>query len=168
MEVIVKNSGLKLIKKYEKYYIRFIGGQYAEYPCDLLITDGEAREILSDNSKIKEIMVRYEGKIPWILSTFVDSAIRDYMFYECKLSEKRIKKNMEKLNRHTDIKMEFYETIMYEQFPVNSPITVKGYIAEQLYQNTYLSVLGAYNYLIYLREAPINAIEDLKQGLPIK
>lgn len=168
MEVIVKNSGLKLIKKYEKYYIRFIGGQYAEYPCDLLITDGEAREILSDHSKIKEIMVRYEGKIPWILSTFVDSAIRDYMFYECQLSEKIIKKNMEKLNRHTDIKMEFYETIMYEQFPVNSPIEAEGYTAEQLKKATSLSLLGVYNYLIYLREEPERALKDLKNGLPRK
>ena len=46
MEVIVKNSGLKLIKKYEKYYIRFIGGQYAEYPCDLLITDTLIKKII--------------------------------------------------------------------------------------------------------------------------
>ena len=62
-----------------------------------------------------------------------------------------------------DIKMEFYETIMYESFPVNSPIKVEGYTAQQLNETTHLTVMGAYNYLIYLREDPKMALDNLKK-----
>lgn len=41
---------LKLIKKYELYYIRFIGGQHEEYPCDLRISNEEALSIISNNN----------------------------------------------------------------------------------------------------------------------
>lgn len=53
VEEIVKSKGLKLIKKYGLYYIRFIGGQHEEYPCDLLINDEEALSIISNNNEIK-------------------------------------------------------------------------------------------------------------------
>ena len=43
-----------------------------------------------------------------------------------------------------------------------------GYYASKLVEDFPLSPLGAYNYLIYLREDPQNAIADLKAGLPIK
>lgn len=168
MEIIVDNTGLKLIKKHEKYYIRFIGGQYEEYPCDLLITDDEAENIISDNSKIRMIRDSYKRKMSWTLSTFVDTTIRDYMRSVCNMTEKRAEKNMEQFNRHNDIKMEFYEALMYEQFPINNPITVEGYTAKELHQNHHLSIFGAYNYLIYLREDPGNAIKDLQRSLPIK
>lgn len=168
MEVVVNSSGLKLIKKYERYYLRFVGGQYEEYPCDLLITNKEAMSIIADNAIIKTVRDEYKKKIPWTLLYFVDEAIKDYMLYVCNMTEKRIAKGLEKFNRHKDIKMEFYETIMYDDFPVNSPITVEGYNAKQLNQNTHLSVIGAYNYLIYLREDAKNALEDLQKGLPQK
>ena len=168
MEQILEYNGLKLIKKYDRYYIHFIGGIHMEIPCELLITNREAMDIISDNTQIKAVMNGYKSKIVWDLSYFIDSAIRDYMFYECNMSEKRIEKDMIKLNRHEDIKMEFYETIMYESFPVNSPIKVEDYTAQQLNETTHLTVMGVYNYLIYLREDPKTALDNLKKELLIK
>lgn len=43
---------------------------------------------------------------------------------------------------------------------------VQGYSAEQLYTTTYLEVLGAFNYLIYLGTTPQEALANLKKGLP--
>lgn len=43
---------------------------------------------------------------------------------------------------------------------------VQGYTAEQLYDTTYLEVLGAFNYLIYLTIKPQEALANLKKGLP--
>ena len=111
MEIVVNGSGLKLIKKYERYYLRFEGGQYEEYPCDLLITNKEAMSIIADDTIIKTVIDKYKKKISWNLLYFVDKAIKDYMLYVCNMTEKSIAKGLEKFNRHKDIKMEFYETI---------------------------------------------------------
>lgn len=43
---------------------------------------------------------------------------------------------------------------------------VQGCSAEQLYTTTYLEVLGAFNYLIYLATKPQEALANLKKGLP--
>lgn len=43
---------------------------------------------------------------------------------------------------------------------------VQGYSAEQLHTTTYLEVLGAFNYLIYLGTKPQEALANLKKGLP--
>lgn len=56
MKIIVNDSGIKLIKKYERYYLRFMGGQHEEYPCDLLITNREAASVITDNTTMKVIM----------------------------------------------------------------------------------------------------------------
>ena len=168
MEEVIVYKGLKLIRKYEQYYIRFIGGQYEEYPCDLRITNKEALEIISDKEKIKAVRDEYKKKINWTISYFIDSSIMDYMFYECNMSQKRIEKGLEKLNRHNDIKTELYETITYGEFPKAGAVCVCEHTAQELNSSTHLSILGSYNYLIYLREDPENAISDLKRGLPIK
>lgn len=75
---------------------------------------------------------------------------------------------MEKLNRHEDIKFELYETFAYEEFPQSGAIEVCGYTAEKIKNSTSLSVLGAYNYLIYLREDEAAALENIKKELPEK
>ncbi len=168
MEIVLEYSGLKLIRKYDHYYIRFIGGQYEEYPCDLLITNKEAMEIISNNEEIKVVRDAYKKKVKWSIEYFIDSFFNDYLFYEKKMSEKRITANLEKLNRHEDIKYELYETLIYESFPRTGAISVCGYTAKNLMETTHLTVLGCYNYLIYLREDEKNALDDLKKGLPVK
>lgn len=168
METIVNFEGKMLIKKYDQYYIRFTGGAHEELLCDLLISNKDAMEIVADNSKISKVFSEYEKKTEWTKAYFVDSAIKDHMFYACHMSEKRIEKGIEKLNRHQDIKMEFYRTLMREAFPKNRAITVEGYTAQQLNETTHLTVMGAYNYLIYLREDPKTALDNLKKGLPTK
>ena len=49
-----------------------------------------------------------------------------------------------------------------------NPIKVEGLTAQHLATNYPLSALGAYNYLIYLREMPEIALADLKAGLPTR
>lgn len=165
MEILVNLEGKILIKKYDHYYIRFTGGAHEELLCDLLINDEDAKDIIADNSKLFEVFSDYEKKIEWTKNYFVNSVIIDYMHYICHMSGKRIEKGIEKLNRHQDIKMELYRTLMRETFPKDRAISVKGYTAQQLKETTQLTVLGAYNYLIYLREDPKTALDNLKKGL---
>lgn len=168
MEILANLNGKMLIKKYDHYYIRFTGGAHEELLCDLLINDNDAKDIIVDTSKILEVFSDYERNVKWTKEYFVDSAIKDYMNYVCHMSGKRIEKGIEKLNRHQDIKMELYRTLMKESFPKNRAIIVEGYTAQQLKETTHLTVLGAYNYLIYLREDPKTALDNLKKGLPVK
>ena len=75
---------------------------------------------------------------------------------------------MKKIARHADIRKEFYLYIMDDEVFTPNPIKVEGFTAQHLVTNYPLSVLGAYNYLIYLREIPEKALADLKAGLPTK
>ena len=93
--------------------------------------------------------------------------IRNYLLSDGGLSERRADMTISKLARHKDIYLEFSEYVAKKAFPEEG-ISVAGYTAEVLNQNYPLSPLGAYNYLIYLREMPEKALADLKAGLPTR
>ena len=44
--------------------------------------------------------------------------------------------------------------------------TCEGYSVKRLKEETKLSMLGAFNYMVYLRRKPAEALEQLKNGLP--
>lgn len=52
--------------------------------------------------------------------------------------------------------------------PEDDCYRVEGYSAQDIYEKTYLTEIGAYNYLIYLDKHPEQALKDLKNGLPRK
>ncbi len=83
------------------------------------------------------------------------------------VSSNRLDAKIKEFARHTDI---FEELINYilagEQFNETMPLAVEGYTAEQLTNQTILTPLGAFNYLVYLREEPAEALADLKAKLP--
>lgn len=95
-------------------------------------------------------------------------AVINYCRTELNMNDKRAEASFEKLFRWKDILNEFYFYIKNKRFMQFQPITVSNYSAQQLCESTYLSPLGAYNYLIYLRESPKEALEDLRNGLPRK
>lgn len=165
---IIERNQLSLIKRFNSYYIIFLGGIHETIPCFLKISGSEAEQIINNKEVIVKIRGSYKGKIDWTEKYFIDSFIRDYLTHEYKLSEKRAKLNLEKLNKHKDIKLELYETIVYGDFPKTGKIEVCGYTAEEIKNQTGLSVLGTYNYLIYLRENEMEALEKLRNGLPLK
>lgn len=94
--------------------------------------------------------------------------IQDYAMNVLGDSQAKANQIYEKLARHPDILAEFAGYIQNNTFPQTSPITVEGITAEQLTKMTYLTPLGAYNYLIRLREKPQEALADLAAGLPNK
>lgn len=52
--------------------------------------------------------------------------------------------------------------------PAKNCCKIRGYSAQDIYEKTYLTEIGAYNYLIYLEKNPEQALKDLKNGLPQK
>lgn len=97
-----------------------------------------------------------------------DIMIKNYLIEHCDMSNQRADNALKKLSSHIDILAEFYFYVKNKRFKEFNPITVKKISAKQLVDSTYLSPVGAYNYLIYLRESPKEALEDLKKGLPRK
>lgn len=72
-----------------------------------------------------------------------------------------------KLSKYTDIYSEFTDVIKCGKWMnKHTAISVEGFTAEQLNSSYPLSLLGAYNYLIFLRESPNEALEALRKGLP--
>lgn len=98
-----------------------------------------------------------------------DKSVLDMLKSKFRLSDKRAVHAIQKLQTHPIIYDEFVLAVKSGKY-VNSSgaVTVEGFTAETLSTNYPLSLLGAYNYLIYLQESPNEALEDLRKGLPRK
>lgn len=92
------------------------------------------------------------------------NAIINYLINNLNKSNQRAEDIYNKLSKHDDILKEFYEWVISGQF--KNFVVVEGYTAQRLFNETRLEPLGAYNYLIYLRENPQEAKEMLSKGLP--
>lgn len=93
--------------------------------------------------------------------------IENYLKNEYHLTPLRIEQEYNGLKRYPDLLSEFVFMIDKQKEP-ECMIEVEGFTAKVLEENYHLSLLGAYNYLIFLREKPIEALNYLKKGLPIK
>ena len=83
------------------------------------------------------------------------------------MSEQQSNEAWEYLKQDMHVLFEFkYYVAKGEFVPAKNCYKVQGYSAEQLYTTTYLEVLGAFNYLIYLTMKPQEALDNLKKGLP--
>lgn len=97
-----------------------------------------------------------------------ENTIIEYLQGECLMSSSKAKEVYEKFCEHFDILNEFYFCLKNKRLVTFYPITAKGVSAQQLVESYGLSLFGAYSFLIYLRESPEAALEDLRKGLPRK
>lgn len=98
-----------------------------------------------------------------------DKVVLDMIKSEFRLSDKRAVLAIQKLQAYPEIYDEFVLVVTSGKYVKSTgAVAVEGFTAETLNTNYPLSLLGAYNYLIYLRESPKEALEDLKKGLPRK
>ena len=85
------------------------------------------------------------------------------------MTTKRAVIMLEKIARHPDIFDEFQQTINFStRQRIDNAVCVEGYTAWALETTTRLNTIGAYNYLVYLREDPEGAKRALTAGLPVK
>lgn len=85
-----------------------------------------------------------------------------------RLDQRGAVRALNKLAGYPDLLAEFTAGLTAEgfAFPEEGGLCEQGYTARALHEGFPLSPLGAYNYLIYLRESPQEALADLKRGLP--
>ena len=168
MKILEKKLGIMLIEQYGKKYIRFDGGEIAEAILQVEITNEETERILNKEITMESVVNYYDNQGLCSKDTLRYSLIRDYLLTFDKYNEDRIMETIEKLKKYGDIFFEFYDFVLYENFPTEDRIEVEGYTAEKLYNTTMLNPLGAYNYVIHLRDNPEEALAYLKAGLPVK
>lgn len=94
-----------------------------------------------------------------------EEVIKNYLKEKVGLNEYRIEQEYSGLHQYNDIEEEFTGYILHG-WSKDRLLTIQGYNAKILSEEFPLSILGAYNYLIYLREKPEEALEKLKKGLP--
>ena len=168
MNVLKEYKGYQLIGRYDKTYIRFWGGREEDMPCEIPVSEADAERVVSEASVIDELLSTAKTQIEWTANSFYKIGITEYILHHMKLSQTRAEKSYEKIARYADIRKEFYQFIMDDEVFPSNPIKVEGFSAHHLATNYPLSALGAYNYLIYLREMPEKALADLKAGLPTR
>lgn len=98
----------------------------------------------------------------------MNSEVLRYLQDDERMSAKVASATLSKLERHPDILTEFHQWIRSKEFAKANAISVEGHTAKSLVDSTYLRPVGAFNYLVYLREQPKEALDDLKRGLPRK
>ena len=126
------------------------------------VDDFKLLEAIRDINEWYKSHYRKPGK-----AAIVREKIVEYLCKECNFSEKRARDTIRKMAKHKDIYLEFADYVMNRDFN-GDLVTVEGYNAKTLNKDFPLSVVGAYNYLIYLREDTENALRDLERGLPRK
>lgn len=120
MEVLFALDGLTLEKKWNGYYIRFMGEQMDDLPCEIRITSEEAAKIKKNKEAIREILDKYkDGRIPWTEEFFMNSGIVDYLLFKG-ISIDRVKRNFldsfDWNQYHNDkyAKKKFYQYVWHE------------------------------------------------------
>lgn len=151
MEEVLRCLGKCLIIKYDDYYIRFIGGQYTELPCDIKIKKYEAEKIISNPSHINEVFNEYRKRIPWTSDTFIQMGFEDYL-KRSNYSREEIDDIICRLNKFEDIKIEMYESIMLEKFPVCGLVQKQGKTAKDFSDERGTSIGESYLLLLELAE----------------
>ena len=168
MEVLKEHNGYQLIERYGKPYLRFWGGREENMICEFPITMEEEERTLQNPSAIEGLLAKAKTKINWTAESFYHIGIMEFLQHRTKLSEKRAEYSYQKLARHPDIRKEFYSYIINnDAFPEN-PITIEGFTAKRLITEYPFAPSGAYLYLVYLREKPKEALDNLKHHLPRK
>lgn len=106
----------------------------------------------------RETLDHYEEKIPMLLK---------YLEQEYGYDEKKAGEAVEYLRQAEYIAFEFAYYVERGEFvPDRYASYLSGYTAERIYRETGQTVLGAFNYMVYLKRKPKEALEYLKKGLP--
>lgn len=96
-----------------------------------------------------------------------DPAALELIKGKFKMNQKVTIQTLIKMENQKDIFDEFMGCIRGDSFifPDADAVSVDGFTAQYLHENYPLSEIGAYNYLIYLRNDPKQAKTDLENGL---
>ena len=145
-------------------YIFFVSDDERGYVSDLkkFAREEDLVEYVKNNFQIRLAAKRNISSQRDMMARYIQKKF-DY-------SEKRANSMVSQMARYNDFFDEFFNYIRINkmQRKDGTKVTIAGYTAEKLMEQYNLSVIGAYNFLVYLREDPKEALADLKAILPRK
>lgn len=98
---------------------------------------------------------------------FSPSALCRYLNEHYGYDKTQTEQALQYLAQDRAIATEFAYYARYGKYvPEQYITTCEGYTVKRLKEETKLSMLGAFNYMVYLRRKPAEALEQLKNGLP--
>lgn len=161
MRILMQDAKYTLLEQYGFCYIRYTVDNVV---YQLSVTSEAREKLLTGAFVMSDIVKDYETAglcdVSCMRRMHVKACIKNSTGY----SGERLDKVVDKLETYDDIFSEFYRYVLYEAMPVDGAlVSVKGFTAPVLCENYMLTPLGAYNYLIYLRECPRDAMRDLKK-----
>lgn len=113
---------------------------------------------VSDVKFLKEQMDQLSKKTPIIM---------EYLKHEHKYTEQDAAKAVDYLMQAREIAVEFVYYIEHGEFiPERYASNFHGYTAKQLNDKPFLSLLGAFNYMVYLKIKPERALAHIEKGFP--
>ena len=138
------------------------GVEIESYTCD---SDGEAFDKMFNLAEshnfidtCEKTIANFEEKEPVILS---------YLMKKYNYSKKKADKALEYLKQNKYVAFELLYYIENGVFvPEKYATEYYGYTVAKLSQRDDLTLLGAFNYLIYLQKKPEEALANIKKGLP--
>lgn len=96
-----------------------------------------------------------------------EKTIVAYLQLQYGYSPEKAQRTLNYLLQVKDIAFEYWYFIKYGDFiPDKFAENYSGYTAKRLKQETSLTELGAFNYMVYLKRKPEEALANLKKGLP--
>ena len=124
-----------------------------------------SRIFLEFNSNYTSDIFKLIDKTAVDIEQYFQTLLRSYL--ESSVSPNRMDAKVKEFSRHTDIYEELINYILAgEQFEETVSVAVEGYTDKRLMNETILTPIGAFGYLVYLREKPKEALADLKANLP--
>jgi hypothetical protein len=165
MNILKEYKGYQLLERDNNYFVRFWDGREKGTPCEIRITEADAKQAFDTPAVIRNIVSNIKDKPVLMEDNLYKEEIMYYLVQRLELSKAWAQEIYERLAYYPDIYEEFYKFIQTGMYPQNG-IVVEGYTAKYLAANYPLTGIGVYNYLIYLREKPAEALSDLRAGLP--
>lgn len=152
MQKLVRYDDMELITKHNRYYIRFWDAQMHHYPYDLEVPTKDADTILGNKATIRPIRDSYRDGLQWADDILIDNYLKEYLENESEYDKESILVMLKLLNKHNDIKLELYESLIFEAFPLGKFIRVNGYSALYICWSQKKSMFDSYMELVRLRE----------------
>jgi hypothetical protein len=172
VEVIASCSDLlddtceyQLILRYQdRYYIRFEldSGFIAELPVSEIPTGKDVVKLIKDKpDEMIRIVNAFRKKGDWTETSYIQSTIVDCLLYSGDMPIKQASKIWSKLSRYDDLVQEMYNMIV-EGTPGFRSVKAAGFTAAKLMEMTQMTIIGAYLFMVALREEPQKALPQLK------
>lgn len=172
MEVITSCTDLldetieyQLIRRYQdRYYIRFEfeNGFIAELPVSEIPTGKDVVKLIKEKpEEMVRIVNSFQKKGDWTETSYVQSTIVDCLLYSGDMPMAQASKIWSKLSRYEDLVQEMYNMIV-EETPGIRSVKAAGFTAVKLMEMTQMTLIGAYLFMVALREEPAKALPQLK------